>query len=144
MATGWDANEGQNVIENAQVSVDRDFARFGGKSYAINKINSVEVRERRPHGGGAMMLWGLLTFIFAITLLQSLKEPSSGTFWGVVLTALFGFLAYRAYLNTKLVEFQLFLMTSSSETEAITSRDGQMIDALRNRIESAMAGQLSS
>jgi hypothetical protein len=31
------------------VSVDRDFARFGSKSYAINKINTVEVRERKPH-----------------------------------------------------------------------------------------------
>lgn len=31
------------------VSVDRDFARFGSKSFAINKIHTVEVRARRPH-----------------------------------------------------------------------------------------------
>lgn len=30
--------------------IDDDFARFGAKSYAINKINSVDVRERQPYG----------------------------------------------------------------------------------------------
>lgn len=34
------------------VSVDQHFARFGAKSYAINKINSVEVRRRYPNGRG--------------------------------------------------------------------------------------------
>ena len=34
------------------ITVDNDFARFGSKSYAINKINSVEVRERKLGGRG--------------------------------------------------------------------------------------------
>lgn len=42
------------------VSVDRDFARFGNKSYAINKINSVEVRQHHPHNQNAAMAGQLI------------------------------------------------------------------------------------
>jgi hypothetical protein len=30
------------------VSIDRDFARFGSKAYAINKINTVDIATRIP------------------------------------------------------------------------------------------------
>jgi len=59
------------------------------------------------------------------------------------IAVLFGFLAYRAWKRSKIVEHQLFVMTSSSEAQAIASRDGDMIRTLRDRIERAMAGQLA-
>lgn len=130
-------------MTNQSVSVDRDFARFGNKSYAINKINSVEVRQRKPYGQGAMFLWGLLGVIFALTFLGSLSEPGGGNFVVVLLAGVSGFLAYRAWNQSKIVEHQLFVMTSSSEAQAIASRDGDMISELRDRIERAMAGQLA-
>ena len=121
------------------VTVDKDFARFGAKSYAINKINTVEVRERKPHGPIGTVIFGLLAFIFGIAGLGSLVGPSiSGAITTLVIAAIFGFIAYRFWLKSKIVEYQLFLMTSSSEAQAITSREGEMIDDLRRKIESAM------
>jgi len=37
--------------ERGDISVDDNFARFGTKSYAINKINSVDVRSRAMAAG---------------------------------------------------------------------------------------------
>ena len=117
------------------VSVDRDFARFGAKSYAINKINSVEVRERHPHGLTAMYLWGLLALVCVLAAVGGGGANSIG------LAVLFAVFSYFAWKRAQIVEFQLFLMTSSSEAQAISSRDGDMIQALRDRIESAMTGR---
>jgi hypothetical protein len=114
------------------VSVDRDFARFGNKSYAINKINSVEVRQRHPYGTAGMFLAGLGAVICVL----------SGGGW-IILGVIFGGLAYWLWRRSRIVEFQLFLMTSSSEAQAFVSRDGEMIDRLRNRIERAMSGKLA-
>jgi hypothetical protein len=119
-------------IDGVSVSVDRDFARFGSKSYAINKINSVEVRRRHPHGQGAMFVFGLLALICLL-----------GGASGVVLALFFGTLALWFWQRSRIVEYQLFLMTSSSEAQAISSRDGVLIDRLRNRIEQAMSGRLA-
>lgn len=132
------------VARVQHVTVDRDFARFGSKSYAINKINSVEVRQRYPYGQGATILWGLLAAICAISAVGQL---SSLAFGGGILTllfaGLFGYLAYKAWLRSKIVEYQLFLMTSSSEAQAFVTRKAEEVQQLRNRIESAMAGQLA-
>lgn len=119
------------------VSVDADFARFGNKSYAINKINSVEVRARRPFGPGWLILWGGLTAISAV-MAYSLGRADWLLFGGVA-----AFFAYRAWKKSKTIEYQLFLMTSSSEAQALVSRDGGQIQGLRDRIEKAMAGQLA-
>jgi len=130
-------------VQDLEVSVDRDFARFGAKSYAINKINSVEVRERRPFGQGAMFVWGLLALMCGLSFLGQLSDGLTGAgLFTLILGTLFGYLAYRSWLRSKIVEYQLFLMTSSSEAQAISSRDGSMIGRLRDRIERAMAGQL--
>ena len=128
------------------VTVDDDFARFGNKSYAINKINSVEVRSRRPHGKAAIYIWGLLTLIFLLAFIGSMSvpttDPSAPTPSPLVmlgLAALFGWLAYWAWLKSKIVEYKLFLMTSSSEAQAFVSFDGLEVQSLRDRIEGAMA-----
>lgn len=120
------------------VSVDRDFARFGNKSYAINKINTVEVRRRHPHGQGAMVLFGLLAII---CLFAAAGGGGGGAF---LVGAIFGALTYWAWRRSQVIEYQLFLMTSSSEAQAISSLDGGMIDGLRDRIERAMTGQLTA
>lgn len=82
------------------VSVDAHFARFGSKSYAINKINSVDIREARPHGEGAIWVWGLLSLISMLAFVGSLSSPEGISVGGLVLAAIFGFLAYRAWLNS--------------------------------------------
>jgi hypothetical protein len=119
-----------------QVSVDRDFARFGAKSYAINKINSVEVRRHYPNGQLAMFVFGLLGVICVVS--------GSGGGGGplILLGLLFFVLAFWLWRRSRIVDYQLFLMTSSSEAQALTSRDPAVIQSLRERIEQAMAGQL--
>lgn len=122
-----------------RVSVDADFARFGNKSYAINKINSVEVRSRRPYGQGAMFVWGLLAIICGLSGLGQLADAAGGAILTLAFAVLFGFLAWKAWQKSHVVEYQLFLMTSSSEAQAFVSRDGDEVQALRDRIEGAMA-----
>ena len=119
------------------ISVDKDFARFGGKAYAINKINSVEVTQRHPHGQAPVFLWGLLS-------LGCLLSFAGGAGGGVfVFAVIFGVLAYFAWRRSQIIEYQLFLRTSSRDAQALTSRDGSLIESLRDRIERAMAGQLA-
>lgn len=120
------------------VSVDADFARFGGKSYAINKINSVEVRERRPHGieaAVALALVGLLLGSLALGTTTSIANVPTGTY---VLAASFFGLAYWQWLRSKAREYLLILMTSSSEAQAFASRSLNEVHSLRVQIEEAM------
>jgi len=121
------------------VSVDDDFARFGNKSYAINKINSVEVRSRRPFGQGTMFVLGLLGVILVASAAGQLPNNPGGAVLTLMFAAFLGFLAYRSWLKSKTIEYQLFLMTSSSEAQAFVTRDRNEVQALRDRIESAMA-----
>lgn len=129
------------------VNVDRDFARFGSKSFAINKINTVDVRARHPHSQNAFFGWGLAGVICLLMFAGGSQDPNTssgggGMVFALLLCALFGFLAFRAWKRSKIVEYQLFLVTSSGAVQAIKSEDASMIDDLRDRIERAMAGRL--
>ena len=121
------------------VQIDDKFARVGSKSYAINKINSVDVRSHRPHGQAVVYVAGLLALIFVLAALGSMSVPDGSPGVSLVLAALCGFWAYWAWQRSKIVEYQLFLMTSSSEAQAFVTRDRDEVVALRQHIEKAMA-----
>ena len=120
--------------EKLAISVDKDFARFGAKSYAINKINSVEVTQRHPHSQLPVFIWGLLSMG---CLLSAVQGAGAGVF---VFGLIFGGLAYLAWRKSQIIEYRLFLRTSSQDAQALTSRDGGLIESLREQIEHAMAG----
>lgn len=120
------------------VSVDAHFARFGSKSYAINKINSVDIRVARPHGEGAIWVCGLIALIAAISFFGSLGDASSPSGGALVLSAIFSALAYLAWRKSQIREYHLFLMTSSSEAQAYVTRDHNEVIRLRETIETAM------
>jgi hypothetical protein len=125
------------------VRVDRDFARFGSKAYAINKINTVDVTAKRPHSQNAFFGWGLLAVISALIFIGGDKSGvNNGWAVGLLLCLLFGFLAYRAWKRSKIVEFHLMLVTSSHSVQAIKSEDADFIQDVRDRLERAMAGRL--
>jgi hypothetical protein len=129
------------VAQPIQITVDKDFARFGSKSYAINKINTVEVRERKPHGIGGAIICGVIALVlFFGAVGNGLNSTGEGAGTAIVAAIIFGGLAYWAWKQSKIVEYQLFLMTSSSSTQAYTSRDGDEVMNLRDSIESAMVG----
>lgn len=122
------------------ISVDRDFARFGSKSYAINKINTVEVRERQPHGMGGVIIAGLIAGICFVAGFGQISQQGGGG-QTIVIGLLLAGLAFWLWKRTKIIEYQLFLMTSSSETQAFVSNDHDEVMGLRDSIESAMTGR---
>ncbi len=120
---------------DGNVSVDEDFARFGSKSYAINKINSVEVRVAYPHGRTAMWAFGILA-----VLMLSFAAGEGGT-TALIIAVVTGALALWAWKRSKLRLFQLYVMTSSSEAQAYQSQKEAETIALRDAIERAMAAR---
>lgn len=121
------------------VRVDDDFVRFGPKSYAINKINSVEVRERKPHGRAGAILFAGLGGLVLLGALASMASPQGFSVGSFVLALILGALAYWQWQRAKVREYLLFLMTSSSETQAFVTRDENEITTLRDDIEAAIA-----
>lgn len=123
---------------SSSISVDANFVRVGGKSYAINKINSVEVRERKPHGAGAAYIWGLLAAPSLLIGVVAMAHDAGGGVIFLGLGALFAWLAYAAAQRAKIREYSLILMTSSGEAQAVITRDESEVQDLRTEIETAM------
>lgn len=124
------------------MSVDRDFVRVDAKSYAINKINTVSVRETKPYNYLGTILIGLISgscLLAAVSAEQS--NGALGAIFFLVLAAVFGFWTYRAWQKTLLRDYHLMPMTSSAEAQAFSSRDRAEIYGLRDRIEAAMTGR---
>lgn len=123
------------------VNVDDDFARFGSKSYAINKINSVDVRSHKPYSATGYILGGFVTLALVLTIVGQASEPSasSGPTINIVFFAV-GAAAFTwwSYRRSKIVEYKLYLTTSSQEAQAFVSRDREAVLGLRAEIERAM------
>lgn len=120
-------------------SIDRDFVRVGDKSYAINKINSVEVRTTTQKGSRAYMAFWIIAGLFALGMLGALIS-GEGAFGMFVLTAMcgfFGWLSYRKRQDTH--SYALLLVTSSGEATAVTTTDRTQIASIRSDIESAIS-----
>jgi hypothetical protein len=123
------------LYQNGDVSIDQHFARFGSKSFAINKINSVEVRTHVKSGTiGWLFFWlfGLLSFIAGVK-----ESNGAGIVLGLILGAL-GYLSFRGHRETRI--HRLYLMTSSSEAQAFETTSSDEVSALRSAIERAIAG----
>lgn len=122
----------------ATVSIDDDFARFGGKSYAINKINSVEVRKSQPPGIGGALVCGLIAFVLVFVASDQAGKPNVNPTSTYVIAAIFAGLAIWQGMRSRIREYHLFLMTSSSETQAFVTHDEEEVVSLRDAIEEAM------
>lgn len=123
--------------EPVQVSVDRDFARFGSKSYAINKINTVDVVFYHPHSRNAALVWGFLGVVVLLGMLGNGFNAAA-----MILVIALGSIAWWSWQRSKIVEYRLMLATSSGAVQAITSRDEEWMLGIRRRIEAAIAGKL--
>jgi hypothetical protein len=126
------------------ITVDDDFVRFGSKSYAINKINSVEVRETQPHGKGGAIVCGIIAGFALLGALGSFAAPDGPSGGMFVFAAIFAGLAWWLWQQAKIREYKLFLMTSSSETQAFITRDQDEVISLRDSVEAAMVRQSRS
>jgi hypothetical protein len=118
------------------VTVDRDFARFGSKAYAINKINTVDVVHYHPRSRAPAVIFGLL----ALGCLGAMGNGvSAGNTVGLVICSA---LAVWLWQRANVLEYRLMLATSSGAVQALTSRDRDQTLGIRDRIERAIAGRL--
>lgn len=125
------------------VTVDGDFARFGDKSYAINKINTVEVREVTPEPMG---IFTVLANIIAVLLIPVgfIALAMGSKQFGVtclIIGSVVALPVYEAYSRPQTRRYTLVLMTSSSEAQAFTSSNRDEVESLRVKIEQAMVGR---
>lgn len=127
--------------QSDDVTVDDNFARVGSKSYAINKINSVDVRSKKIKGKWGWFFWWLLAIFAAFPTLVMLITGQAGEAVAMlVITALFGYFGWKSYQQRHATySYELFLMTSSSEVQAFVTNDKNNVLALRRAIEDAMA-----
>ena len=122
-------------------SVDRDFVRVGDKSYAINKINSVEVRTTTQKGSRAYIAFWIIAGLFALGVLGALAsgEGAFGMFVFAGICGFLGWLSYRKRADTN--TYALLLVTSSGEATAVTTTDRGQIASIRREIEGAISAR---
>lgn len=129
------------TYQDGYVSVDAHFARFGSKSYAIDKINSVDVKTE-TRTGCLWMTFAAIAAVFGLAALGQSVSPNSDNLafgWGIFLvTAVVAVILYRARPKPL---HHLMLATSSGEVQAMNSTDKASIAELRAAIEAAMTAQ---
>ncbi|OJW73019.1 MAG: hypothetical protein BGO57_13150 [Sphingomonadales bacterium 63-6] len=134
------------IYQNGDISVDEAFARFGSKTYAINKINSTEVRERIVPGARGYYLWFPIAAFLTLPVLVGLFSSGNqeGATGGLIIIglplALFWWLAIRSYRRRAAkYSYELYLTMSSRDQQALVSPDRVEVEKLRAAIETAMA-----
>jgi hypothetical protein len=113
--------------KSPDVVVDRDFARFGSKSYAIDKITSTDVKTTHPYSGCGIAL--LLVALFCLFL--AIGGFKAGIFMGLAGGAAAIWLMTRE-------SFSLLIVTSASELSAYQATDKELIFTIKEAVEDAM------
>lgn len=134
------------IYQKGSISVDEAFARFGTKTYAINKINSTDVRERALIGARGYYLWfpiaAFITLFFVFAYLT--PDNGNGRTGGLIIVGipmvLFWWLTIRSYgrRGTK-YSYELYLTMSSRDQQALVSPNREDVEELKFAIETAMA-----
>jgi hypothetical protein len=123
--------------ERGDISVDEHFARFGSKAYAINKINSVEVRSHTPPEKTGWLWFTIFAVMFGIAGVAQMVEGQGAA--SLVFAALLAGCAFIAYQNRRITpSHKLFLMMSNSEAQVCESADLEHIQSLRRAVEQAI------
>lgn len=121
------------------VSVDNDFARFGAKSYAINKITSVEIREVKDKNAGCTIaIFAVIALVLAVSAFESFSSGFETVLGFLAGAAIFGYLTYAMIQKAKEITYQLFLITAASEQQAYESKSRENVYRLRDQVEAAM------
>lgn len=124
------------IFNNGVVSVDAHFVRVGTKSYAVDKIGSIDVRNRFVKGSsGYVVLWVLA----ALCAVLALINLSGGWFVLALILGIAGLPSFRKRHSHTF--FGLVLLTNAGETQAFESTDGEEIMDIRDAIERAMTSR---
>ncbi|MBD8699284.1 hypothetical protein IFT54_05570 [Sphingomonas sp. CFBP 13714] len=122
-------------FQSGVVSVDNKFARFGSKSFAVNKITSVDVRsEVTP----ADTKWKGLAALAALLVIVAVTNLQIAPLC-VLIALVLAYFAWVGFKKSKIkTVHRLFVVTSGSEVQAYETSDGNEIGDLREAIENAM------
>ena len=120
---------------NGIVTVDDRFARFGEKSYIINQITSVEIRET-THVSSTGLLLGLFGTILLFFGLSLKTDTNPSTSQGIVFSGLI-FIGLAWFLHSSRITqfYELIIVTSSGEYQAAKSKNLEQISKLKIEIE---------
>lgn len=121
------------VFNNGHVTVDRNFLRVGSKSYAVDKIGSIDIRTRRERGSQLPYAFWLAAAVCVAIAVHS-REIEVGLL-AVVLAGIGFLLRERARPR---VSHSLVLLTTAGETQAFESSNMEEICDVRDAIEAAM------
>jgi hypothetical protein len=118
------------------VSVDDKFARFGSKSFAINKITSIDVRsEVTPADTSWKGLAAVAGLLIIVAIFNLQMAPLC-----VLIALVVGYFAWLGYKKSMIkTVHRLFVVTSGSEVQAYETSDGNEIGDLRSALEDAMS-----
>lgn len=120
------------AYQRDHITVDENFARFGSKSYAINKITSVDVRLEETRRSA----WLVLAIIAALFLMAGLGSLSAETTPGYFVFAIvLGGISALLYRSRLTRTYHLLLATASGEVQATKSENVEAIAELRAAIE---------
>lgn len=125
-----------SFYERGNITVDENFARFGSKSFAIDKVNSVEVRRQKVGNP-----WAVVATVIALVCLLIVLPDPGGSPVALILLLVFGFAAFYGYKNPPKDKIHLYRITSSSEAQAFESTNGDEVLDLRDAIENAMVAK---
>lgn len=137
------------IYQHGAISVDENFARFGQKTYAINKINSTDIREHTTPGARGYYFWlpiaAFLTLFFVVGFLTG-DGDQEGRTGGLIIIgmpmALFWWLTIRSYnRRANKFSYELYLTMSSRDQQALVSPNRDDVEKLKAAIETAMAKQ---
>lgn len=121
------------IFNNGLVSVDEHFVRVGTKSYAIDKIGSIDVRTRFVKGtNGHLIAW----VAAAVVAVLAVINRSEGYALFALILAIAGLPSYRK--RHSYTFFSLVLLTNAGETHAFESTNSEEIMDIRDAIERAM------
>lgn len=125
-------------MHTGDIVIDEHFARFGSKSYSLDKINTVDVRSHRVGGIGWIFL-GFIGVLFLLAGLGNLVEGLTNAVWvSLAVSAVCLALAYNSRKKANTVWHQLILATSNGDAQAMQSTNSDEVLALRAAIEKAM------
>jgi uncharacterized protein DUF6232 len=136
------------------ITIDQDFVRCDGKSFAIRSITSVEVREQPLASRGlvlvlrlALIVVGFFTlawFLAAIRIAMEFVLQTSD----IMLLLVFGvatfFLArwtIKAQKRSRTMVHAVVLATTAGEREAFVGPSSEEARELQRRVEAAIAGE---
>lgn len=121
------------IFNNGNVSVDQHFVRVGSKSYAVDKIGSIDVRNRVVRGSAAYVVWWAIAGLAAIPAVMN----QNGVWFVIALLAGIGGLPSYRKRNSH-TYFSVVLLTNAGEAQAFESTSSEEIMDIRDAIETAM------